>query len=115
MRPMSGFVLALRFALEIGLLAALGVAGLALPWSPRWPVVAALALPLAAAVTWGAWVAPKAHRRLDDPARGALELVLFGLGVAGLVVAGRPVLAATFGVLVVGHLVAMVALGLRGR
>jgi len=115
MAAMRGLVLALRFGLEIGLLAALGVAGLALAWPGPWPFVAAVVLPLAVAATWGAWVAPKAPRRLGDPGRGLLELVLFGLGVAGLVAAGRPILAATFGALVVGHLLAMIALGLRGR
>lgn len=112
---MNGLVLALRFALELALLAALAAAGLALRWPQPWPIVAAVLLPIAAAAAWGTWIAPKAPHRVDDPGRIGLELVMFSLGVVGLLVAGRPWLAATFGALVVAHLVAMIGLGLRGH
>lgn len=79
-------VLALvRFAAELGLLAAfayvgwwLGATTLALS------VVLAVALPLAAALVWGRWVAPRASTRLHDPARFAVEVTLFALALVGL-------------------------------
>lgn len=93
---------AVRFLLELAMLAALAVAGASV--SP----VAAVALPLAAAVVWGAWVAPKARRRLPDPWRLAVELALFGAAGALLAASGRPVL----GVALVA-LAAADAVGLR--
>jgi hypothetical protein len=44
-----------------------------------------------AATIWGRWVAPRAGRRLQDPARLAVEVALFGTGVAALLVAGAVV------------------------
>lgn len=73
-----------RFLLELVLLAALAVAGASV--SP----VLAVALPVAAAVVWGRWVAPKATRRLPDPRRLAVELVLFAVAGAALAAAGHP-------------------------
>ena len=45
---------------------------------------------------WGRWAAPRASRRLADPQRLALELLLFALAIAALAVAGRPLLALVF-------------------
>jgi hypothetical protein len=87
-RELTGALLALavvRFTAELGMLAALAYAGWRLlSDTPALGIVAAIALPVVAAVVWGAWVAPKATRRLEDPARLAVELVLFGAAVAGL-------------------------------
>ena len=63
-------VSAVRFATEVAALAALAVAGLAIAW----PL--ALALPAAFAFVRGWWIAPKAHSRLADPSRFAVEIVL---------------------------------------
>ena len=57
----------------------------------------AVALPLAAAVVWGMFVAPKATRPVSEPLRWGIELCVFGAAVAALVVAGAPVLAVVFG------------------
>jgi hypothetical protein len=85
--------LALRFVLELCLLVALGYWGFRLDGG--WPLrlVAGLGAPLMAGVVWGAFVAPRARRRLAEPWRFALEMVLFGLGAAALWGAGRPALA----------------------
>ena len=45
---------------------------------------------------WGLWVAPRASRRLADPQRLVLELVLFAAAIAALAVAGQPLLAGVF-------------------
>ena len=77
-----------RFLAELGMLAGLAVVG----WSAgsQWGgaglgFALALVLPVLAALVWGLWVAPAARRRVADPARFALELVLFGAAIAGLV------------------------------
>jgi len=85
--------LALRFALELCLLGALGFWGFSL--GGGWPIrlTAGLGAPLLAAVVWGLFVAPKAAYLLADPWRFVLEFVLFALGAGALYLAARPSLA----------------------
>ena len=90
--PLRSALEVVRFLLELALLAALWTVG------DEVGLVAAIALPLAAAVLWGALVAPKAARRLADPARLALELVLFAATGAGLAATGRPVAGAVLAI-----------------
>ena len=87
MKPLN---LGLRFVLELCMLVALGI------WGFSENIVLGVAAPLAAAVVWGLWIAPKATRRLRDPARLALELLLFGAAGAALAVAGHALAAAVF-------------------
>jgi hypothetical protein len=82
--------LGLRFVLELCMLVALGI------WGFSENFVLGIDAPLAAAVVWGLWIAPKATRRLDDPIRLALELLLFGAAGAALAVAGHALAAAVF-------------------
>ncbi len=49
--------------------------------------MALLVLPVLAAVVWGVFVGPRAVRRLADPARLGVEVVLFAAGGTGLLVA----------------------------
>ena len=53
-------------------------------------------------VLWGAFVAPKATQRLPDPARLALELVLFAGGTAAFAATAGTVAAILFGIAAVG-------------
>jgi len=55
-----------------------------------------VAAPMAAAVVWALWIAPKAKRRLRDPARLAVELLLFGAAAVALVAAEHGSLAVLF-------------------
>jgi hypothetical protein len=64
-----------------------------------------LGAPLLAAVIWGLWVAPASRRRLPDPARLVVEVVLFAAGVAALTAAGYVVVAVVFGVVVTVNIV----------
>lgn len=80
-----------RFACELAALAALGVWGY---HAGGWPL--AVAAPVAGALLWGVWVAPKARRRARDPWRFLLELVVFGSATAALLDLGQPALAAIF-------------------
>jgi hypothetical protein len=41
-----------------------------------------IVLPIVVALVWGAWIAPRARRRLPDPGRLALELVIFAVATA---------------------------------
>ena len=70
-------LLALRFVAELALLAALAWGGGHLSDSTPISLLAAVLLPVLAALAWGRWVAPKAGHRLRDPARAAVELVVF--------------------------------------
>jgi hypothetical protein len=72
------------FGIVLGLVAAFGVIGL-----------------------WAAFVAPKALRRLDDPARIVLELVIFAGATAALYAVGQPVLAVVYAVVAVATAVAV--------
>ena len=85
---MSAVNLTVRFACELAALAAF------VWWG--WPVVGIVAA-VAVGVVWGAFIAPKARRRLRDPLRLAVELVIFGLAVAALVAVGHPIVAAVVG------------------
>ena len=93
---MATLVLGIRFACELFALAALAwwghdEAGLAL----------AIGLPVAAAVLWGAWVAPRARHRLTDPLRFAVESIVWAGAIAALIGVGRIAIAVTLGVLAI--------------
>jgi hypothetical protein len=72
-----------------------------------------LGAPLALALAWGAWIAPKAPYRLDDPLRLLLEVTVFAIAVAALAAAGGAVLAALLALAVVINISLMVLLGQR--
>jgi len=76
--------LGVRFALELCALAALAAWGWQLGDAAWARFLLAIAAPLVAAVAWGAWVAPKAARRLPDPARLAVEALVFAGATAAL-------------------------------
>ena len=72
---MSWLVNGVRFACEIA-------AVVAVVWW-GWPVLGIVAGAIVI-LLWAAWVAPKAKRRLTDPARFVLELVIFGAATGGV-------------------------------
>ena len=87
---MTPLNLGLRFVLELCMLVALGI------WGFSENIVLGIAAPLAAAVVWGLWIAPKASRRLRDPLRLVVELLLFAAAGAALAAADHPLAAAIF-------------------
>nr|WP_264474970.1 YrdB family protein [Salinirubrum litoreum] len=62
---------------------------------------------------WGLFVAPKAVRRLGDPGRLVVELIVFGVVVVALVSVGQILVGFGFGLLVVVSEVLVVVLGQR--
>jgi hypothetical protein len=85
--------LALRFLLELCALAALAYWGIETGSGVAVDLALALGTVGAFVAVWGRWVAPRASRRLADPARLGLELVLFAAALAALAAAGQPAIA----------------------
>jgi hypothetical protein len=104
----------LRFVLELCMLAALGYGGYEAGSSPV-NYVLMVALPLATAIIWGAFIAPKARHPTVDPWRLALELALFGAAGAALATAGQLRLAVILWLASAIHLAITFALGQRPR
>ncbi len=78
-------LLALRFVAELAMLGCLAYGGWAIGDDVLVSTALAIALPLAAALAWGRWVAPRAARRLEDPRRMGVEVALFTVAVLVLV------------------------------
>ncbi|HEU5088821.1 MAG TPA: YrdB family protein [Roseiflexaceae bacterium] len=97
---MKSINLGVRFLLELCMLAALAYWGFTLP--AGWPLrlLAGLGGPLAMIVVWGGVVAPKARRRLADPWRLLVEVLVFALAALALAAAGRGALAVAFALVV---------------
>lgn len=93
--------LALRFSLELCMLAALAAFGLHLGdafWSQT---LLSVGLPVIAATVWGLLVSPKAKVRSHWLVQLAVEVALFGLAAFGLFVMARPFLGTVFAVLAI--------------
>jgi hypothetical protein len=91
--PLVGGLLAVRFASELALLAAAAWAVGARLHSPAPAALAGAGAALVVAAVWGVWVAPASRRRLADPLRLGIEIVLFA-GVAVALLGVHLVLAA---------------------
>lgn len=106
--PQIGPLALVRFTAELGMLTALGYGGWHLLEPVALSVVLVLALPLVAASVWGRWVAPRAAHRLADPARLAIEVVLFATAAGVLVLAGpHPLATVLAAVLLLSFLVSL--------
>lgn len=105
--------LVVRFLLELCMLTALGYVGFQLGDGIVVRIGLAIALPLAAAVLWGAFFAPKARRRAPDPGRAVLEILLFTASAAGVAIAGHEVLGLILAVAVLINIGLMFVWGQR--
>ena len=84
----GGRALAAGLLLGLAMLAALFAWGIRVV-EPLWlGVTIGVGGATAGIVVWGAFIAPRAPRRLADPARLALEIAVFGLAALGLVSVG---------------------------
>ncbi|GGR13334.1 hypothetical protein GCM10010168_33890 [Actinoplanes ianthinogenes] len=91
--------LTLRFVLELCALAALAYGGWRLPGPLAARILAAVLMPLVAALIWGRWVAPRGSHLLPDPLRLIPEWVVFGGATAALILTGHPALGVALAVL----------------
>lgn len=96
------------FVVEIGVLVLLGVAGARLGGSAVTSVVLAVLLPLAAAVLWGLFAAPRA-RVESGPARLVTKVVVLGTGIVAAFYVLPLVWAVVVGVVVVVNTTLMYA------
>lgn len=99
--------LGLRFLLELLALAALGFWGWRIADGPAARALFAVAFPLAAAVVWGAFVAPQASFAAPEGVKLLLQVAIFGLAAFGLARTGHPGMAAGLGTAVLANAVLM--------
>jgi hypothetical protein len=97
LRGIAGVVLTVRFLTELALLAGLAVAGARLGDGLAFKIVDAVLLPLAAAAVWSLFVAPRARRRLTEPARFIVEFALFAATGLALALSDQPITGFVFG------------------
>ncbi len=102
--------LALKFLLEVAALAAFAYWGANTGGMP-WSLLLAIATPLAVAVAWGRFAAPKSERRLPLQPRIRFELTIFTAAVLALLAAGVPTAAATLSGLVIINSVLLTVFG----
>jgi len=93
--------LAVRFLLELSMLAAVGYWGFVTQSAWLWKILLGIGLPLLIAILWGTFLAPKATRPLRGLPFYALELTLFALGALALFAAGQPTLGWVYTVVLV--------------
>ena len=96
--PLHMIVLAVRFAVELAAFAALGVWGAETGASTPASVLLAVAAPMAAIALWGTFAAPRAPRRQQGGRLVAVEALVFGAAVLGLLGVGRHAEAVVLGV-----------------
>lgn len=84
--------LALRFLLELCMLAAVGYWGFKTQSTWALKILFGIGLPILIAILWGTFLAPKATHPLHGASFLTLELVLFSLGAIALFSAGNPTL-----------------------
>ena len=102
--------LALQFAAELVVLAALAVWGYgAVDGAGRFALM--VAAPAVAAVVWGVFGAPRGPRHLVGLGRRVLQVVWFGAGALALGAAWTPVTGLLFALLVAANIVFLVRVG----
>jgi hypothetical protein len=113
-RSMRNLNLVFRFVLELVVLVALFLWGVSTSGELLVQVVMGLAAPAAAIAIWGLFVAPRASRRLPDPQRLAVEIVVFGAGVLAFLARGDLLLGVLLAAAAAISLVLMFYWGQRG-
>jgi hypothetical protein len=114
-RTMRNLNLLFRFVLELVVLVALFLWGTSVSGEFIVQMVLGLGAPVLALATWGLFVAPRASRRLPDPQRLAVEIVVFGAGVLAFLARGDTLLALLLGAAAAISLGLMFNWGQRGH
>jgi hypothetical protein len=106
-RSMKSLNLVFRFILELLALVALFLWGSATSDDLAAQLVVGLAAPALVMVVWWLFVAPKARRRLSDPIRVIVELVIFSLAAIAFALTVGAIVAAMYGLAVLISLALM--------
>ena len=114
MNAFESLTLLVRFLLELCMLGALAYWGFETGDGAAAQVLLGVGVPVAAAVVWGMFIAPKARHPVPIAVWIGLQVVLFGAAALGLAAVASTGLAVLFVIAVVLHGAAMAALGLRG-
>jgi hypothetical protein len=96
---LRGANLALRFLLELCILAALAYWGFRAVSGPLTKILLGVGGPVLAAIVWGTFLSPKASATLSAPWKLVLEIVVFGVAIVALYAAGQQGLAVVFALL----------------
>ena len=83
--------LALAFILELAMLAAFAYWGFQTGGSAVVKILLGIGIPLLVVAVWGTFMAPNSSRRLQGTGYLVVKVVLFGLAVAALIIAGQRV------------------------
>jgi Protein of unknown function (DUF2568) len=102
--------LALRFLLELAALGALAYWGFH-EFDGATAILVGIGAPLAAAIAWGTFVAPRRRVPRGEALRWLVELIVFGAAAAALIDAGAVVLGIAFAVFAVCNGVVVRKLG----
>jgi hypothetical protein len=95
------FVDLLAFACELAMLVLLAISGWSLGGGGLLGIALAVLYPALAILVWTVLIAPTAARRLRDPTRFVVQVILFGLTAAATAASGRVVLGVVFGAIAV--------------
>ena len=111
MEALKSINLAVRFLLELCVLVAVGYWGFktSSEWFPK--ILLGVGAPLLIAIIWGMFGAPKAAYHLTGFSLFALEVIIFGSGVAALYATRNYLLAWGFAVIVIINRVLMFVWG----
>lgn len=111
MEILKGANLAIRFVLELCVLALVGYWGYRLGSSQITRIGLAVLTTVAISAIWALFGAPKATFPLSGPAHLLVEVVVFGSGVAALLATGHPRAAAVLAAAVIINRVLMAVWG----
>jgi K+-sensing histidine kinase KdpD len=114
-RSLRNLNLVFRFALELVVLVALFLWGVSVSGELLVRIVLGLGAPALAVAVWALFVAPRASRRLPDPQRLAVEIVVFGAGVLAFLATGEVLLGAMLAAAAAINFILMSYWGQRGR
>ena len=95
----GGSLLTLRFLTELATVAALAPAGALAHTSVALRIVLAILGPVLFAVVWGLAIGPRASRRLNDPVRLMVEIVIFVVSAVALSLVGYLVIGVVLAVI----------------
>ena len=109
---LDALLLTVRFLLELAALAALAWWGVRTGESALAKVALGAGAPIAMAVAWGAFIAPKASFAVPGPVHVALQLAVLAAATAALVAIQKHTAAEVFAATAVVNGVALYALGL---